>query len=267
VISIYGLVERGKDINHIRYIGLTQDPAVRLSSHRSTVENTEKGKWIAGLRDQNRTIEMILLDSADTKEDAHVKENAWIIFARSRGWPITNGTDPGEHRAILDPEVRSIEDVVSSMIQLKADMESRIDNLRNEMSADANRLQSRLSEIDTHFNRWYRFILGLVLTTVALTLSYLAVRNFSYYLLVADLGVLGAGVMLVAHFCVYPLLLFTLWFFIKDVPLYKPGVGTSSWFQSLEDYQLSSLSALKRIFFHSFFTVLILFLITWFDTK
>jgi len=257
VIHIYGLVERGKDVTHIGYIGLTENPKKRLSSHRISIEDTPKGKWIASLRASGKTVEMILLDSAETREDAHTKENAWIIFAKSRCWPVTNGTEPGTHRALLDSEIRSIEDVVAAMNQIRAETEIATGALRDEIAKTKNEFEYSIERMDNHFSRLYKIATGVALGIPAVILSYVAFGIFSFEKIAEKGGIFEAVSFTVMSIVAYPILAFTVWLFLKDVPFYRPGVGSERWTTALSDHQSSALGALKRIGWHIVLTAVV----------
>ena len=143
MVHIYALVETGKAIGEVRYIGITGNPIKRLTQHRQSTENNDKGRWVSALRDNGKTVDMILLDTAISRDEAHIRENAWILFARTRGWSLTNSTDPGNHRAILESEIRTLEDVVVAMKVLKAETRENIDKLTLELKGADSHFQRR----------------------------------------------------------------------------------------------------------------------------
>lgn len=255
MIHIYGLIEKGKDINQIGYIGLSEKTKGRLQQHRTCVEDTEKGHWIASLRKDGKTVEMILLDSAKDRNEAHIKENAWIIFAKSRGWPITNGTSPGEHRALLETEIRTIEDAIALM--------------RKELNAKdevAQGLRVDMDATDKRFRKWYQVTIGLILGALSIWITQWLVRSFPYYDVVEKYGMFDAACWIVGMSVAYPFIAFVFWFFLKDVPLYKPNAGTSLWLASLDNDQSMSWESLKRIFWHTVATIAIFAAIVIFDS-
>ena len=103
MIYIYALIPSKGSVKEIGYIGIAEDLTQRLSQHRCSNEDTAKGQWIKSLRANSQTVDMIVIDRAETRIEAHILENAWILFARRSGWPITNGTSPGQHRDLFAP--------------------------------------------------------------------------------------------------------------------------------------------------------------------
>lgn len=101
MIYIYGLIERGERVKGIRYIGLTNNPGSRLSGHLECAEENTKAQWINDVLLKGDTVDMIILDSAETREDARRLEASWIKFAESKGWKLTNSARPNGERLSL----------------------------------------------------------------------------------------------------------------------------------------------------------------------
>lgn len=93
-IYIYGLIGRNVAVKGIRYIGITDNPEYRLSSHRKASETTDKAAWVSDLALSGDTVDMIILDQAETRNEARKLEASWIKFAEERGWELTNTIRP-----------------------------------------------------------------------------------------------------------------------------------------------------------------------------
>ncbi len=258
MIHIYGLVESGKQVGQIRYIGITTDPTQRLHQHRTAKEDTDKGRWIANLRKSGKNVDMVLLDSAATRDDAHVKENAWILFARSRGWSITNGTNPGEHRALLEGEISNIETAISTVSKVLVENASIKADMLYKLEVERKKGEDRQMEIDNHFRRWYQFFTAIILGTLSIAVSVWLLSSYPYHSAIEADGWIGATTMLVGISVAYPCIAFVLWFFLKDVPLYRPRVGSDEWVASLNNFEAVSYDALKRIAWHVIGTLVVL---------
>lgn len=250
MIYIYGLVESGKSVGQIRYIGITTDPDQRLYQHRFAKEDTDKGRWIAELRKLGKSVNMIVLDSATLRDEAHIKENAWILFARSHGWALTNGTTPGEHRAFLEAEIAGIEDVVSMVDKLMQENAAIKASMLNEIEVERQRHIAQQKLVDAHFSKWYQFAVAVTLgIAAAFTLAW-ALHGYSYQDAVSRLGVIEATTFLIGMIIVYPSIALALWFLIKDVPLYKRGIEPTEWTATLNTHQTISYDALKCALWH-----------------
>lgn len=106
MIYIYGLIDRSAEVKGIRYIGLTSNPQSRLTSHRESTDATIKAAWINELAVSGSTVDMVILDQAESREDAHRLEASWIKFAESRCWELTNTIRPSGECIVL-PDVDS----------------------------------------------------------------------------------------------------------------------------------------------------------------
>jgi predicted GIY-YIG superfamily endonuclease len=251
MIYIYGLVESGKKVGQIRYIGITTDPDQRLYQHRTAKEDTDKGRWIADLRESGKNVDMVLLDSAATRDEAHIKENAWILFARSRGWHVTNGTTPGEHRALLQSEIASIEDVVAMVSKLMDENAAIKANMLNELDLERQRHIEQQRLLDAHFNKRYQFAIGAILTAAAVAMVVWLFSGYSYQNAMQRLGVVEATSLLIGMIIAYPSIALALWVILKDVPLYKPRALSAEWVESLNTQQSISYNAIKRALWHT----------------
>jgi len=208
-VSIYGLYNSKELITHIRYIGQAKDPVKRLISHRFTKDGTQRSQWIQSVQDSDGVVSMIILDSTETREDAFVKENAWILFGKSLGWQLVNGTTPGEHRSLLAPEFAMIRDAAQAIGLLsdalraekeKADTDHRELQIERYStiahreaaefaSLEAGVLADRMHEIesmltrvnldkDIMLGRWYRAYLFTTLILLASMFSIMLLMDF-----------------------------------------------------------------------------------------
>lgn len=116
-IYIYGLVERDVAFKHIRYIGITNNLGNRLTSHLDSSESTPKAAWIDGVKLAGGTVDMVLLDAADNRKDALLREAAWIKFAEGLGWELTNVARPASSSlALVDTSSLSDDDYHTRMV-------------------------------------------------------------------------------------------------------------------------------------------------------
>ena len=147
---IYGLVDP-RD-RQIKYVGQSNDPERRYQQHINAIEDTAKGIWIQGLRTIGQLPEFILIDKCPD-EDAFYLENWWILVGRRQGWPLTNGTNPGEWRAqedfkqIFDSHLKAME------VEHKRTLEA--------LETDAIRA-ARLSEATRWIGRTYFFPYAII---------------------------------------------------------------------------------------------------------
>lgn len=138
MIYIYGLVDRSAEVKGIRYIGLTSNPQSRLTAHRESTESTTKAVWINELALSGRTVDMVILDQAESREDAHRLEASWIKFAESRGWELTNTIRPsGECMVLPDVDIElphaAPADFTWRFFDANTRMQDQIYDLRNDL--------------------------------------------------------------------------------------------------------------------------------------
>ena len=76
--SIYALAD--PRTHRIRYVGRSDNPKRRLSSHKAwwTQRTTAKAKWICELAQTRLIPLLIILDQVPAK-DGDAQENAWIV--------------------------------------------------------------------------------------------------------------------------------------------------------------------------------------------
>lgn len=193
MIYIYGLYNSKEPVTNIRYIGQTKNPSQRLTAHRSTKDGTQKAQWVQSVRG---ACNMVILDTADTVEQAFIKENAWILFAKSLGWELVNSTNPGERRSIIQPEFVSIQDL-SLLVQ--------------RMAADKETVQ----------RRWYKFNLFTVIFATCAIVAYLFASGIEVGQDPSVAGRMTAySLRLAAYFMPFGYGL-TAWVILKDMPLYR----------------------------------------------
>lgn len=163
-VYVYGLIENGRSVSEFRYVGIAESPKQRLAQHRATNEETDKGEWIAGLRSENRTVDMVILGEVEDRESAHAIENAWIIFGRKRGWQLTNSTNPSDYRDILSPDFGQLVDAAADLESMRqyiraSDEEHRrqllliAENHKVEMDSVTNEHHNRLQMAITEYKR------------------------------------------------------------------------------------------------------------------
>ncbi len=138
MIYIYGLIDRSAEVKGIRYIGLTSNPQSRLTAHRESTEATTKAAWINELALSGSTVDMVILDQAESREDAHRLEASWIKFAESRCWELTNTIRPSGECMVLpdvDSELPHVApaDFTWRFFDANTRMQDQIYDLRNDL--------------------------------------------------------------------------------------------------------------------------------------
>jgi predicted GIY-YIG superfamily endonuclease len=155
MIYIYGLIERQSPIKGIRYIGLTNNPDDRLTSHRSSSDNTLKATWVNELRASGNTIDMIILDQASTRADAAVKEAAWIQFGIDKGWELTNSMKPRSdgfnmsHASINEQDATIASEIISAVFDGRREMITHVFDIRRDMLNLHDKIQTNKQRIIT----------------------------------------------------------------------------------------------------------------------
>jgi GIY-YIG catalytic domain len=81
----------------IRYVGVTENPVIRLRHHWCNTEGreTHRGRWIQQLRNAGSKPIMEFLEENIPIEEWPEREMYWIAKCRSEGCPLTNSTDGG----------------------------------------------------------------------------------------------------------------------------------------------------------------------------
>lgn len=92
---IYALVDPRTRMIH--YVGQTDDVDRRYSEHLKDASDTTKVAWLSELRALDFKPHVHVLQQCEN-EDVYYIENWWIALGRRQGWPLTNGTKPGEWR-------------------------------------------------------------------------------------------------------------------------------------------------------------------------
>lgn len=89
-IFIYTL----SDETGVRYIGQTNNPSIRLSSHKCNGgrgrDKTSRGQWIKHLMDNGRAPIMDVIEKCPHKI-ANERERYWVSFYRHQGANLLNG--------------------------------------------------------------------------------------------------------------------------------------------------------------------------------
>lgn len=101
----------------VRYVGLTHDPAGRLTGHHTGLDRrqpngdlarvTRKDDWLRALQAEGLRAQMVVLEEVDASADPVVREALWIDRLRTGGADLLNGrvnvgTERGPER--LSPE-------------------------------------------------------------------------------------------------------------------------------------------------------------------
>jgi predicted GIY-YIG superfamily endonuclease len=99
--SIYALIDPRDEEFNPRYIGVTsQDLNKRLADHlklnSKKNHNTHRENWVRKLKNDGVRVEIILLDSVDSFEEALEIEIELIGYYRSHGYNLTNITMGGD---------------------------------------------------------------------------------------------------------------------------------------------------------------------------
>lgn len=154
MIYIYGLCRDGDEISDIRYIGQTNNPKARLAGHRNDKGYTRKARWIKSLRKNGHTVNMVILDSAESRAEANAIENAWILLVQRRGWNLVNSTSPGSHRDMFSPDMSmveqamlQVEEYAEQLSQANKDYEVRLDQLREDYTIRLNLAGKAISDL------------------------------------------------------------------------------------------------------------------------
>jgi len=85
---IYALAE--PTTNEIRYVGITTDLTVRYKSHLCVNDGCPKSNWVYYLRDKTLKPNMIVLDTAQNKKEALLRESQLIILYKKQGCDLLN---------------------------------------------------------------------------------------------------------------------------------------------------------------------------------
>lgn len=90
---VYGLVD-SRNPNHVRYVGITNDPRRRLSHHHSSAldSSTRRYRWVAKITNEGGEILMIVLHDGLSHEDAKNVERSEIASRKN----LTNLTSGGD---------------------------------------------------------------------------------------------------------------------------------------------------------------------------
>lgn len=89
VYWIYALVDPRN--NEVRYIGQSLEVHSRGQYHRRSTEQPVKGLWIQELQAVGLVPQVMLFESANTREIANQAETYWINYCRERGANLLNG--------------------------------------------------------------------------------------------------------------------------------------------------------------------------------
>lgn len=195
MIYIYGLHVIGEPVTDIRYVGQSATPSSRLSNHRSDKSDTAKVQWITTVRQAGQDIGMIILDTAQTKDLASAKENAWIIFGRKLGWQLVNGTNPGDHRDFISGEMS----IAESALAYANNLAEQVKQMTDDVQVLSMQLDESISSeaVATVAASWEHRKLSKYKRIVSLESVNLRIRlsMFGTYLSVLAMSILG--------FCIY----------------------------------------------------------------
>jgi len=182
---IYALID--PRTRQIRYVGQSSDPERRYQQHINAAEDTPKGVWIQELRAMDQLPDFILIDECEDAE-AFYLENWWILIGKRQGWPLTNGTNPGEWRAQED--FKQIFDA-----HLKA-MEAEHKQALEKMETDAIRA-ARLAEVERWLGRTYFFPYTILIISCLFNV-YATIARSSFFHVPMSTSILVSTVWLVS---------------------------------------------------------------------
>lgn len=115
-IYTYGLVQL-RDREHIRYVGVSWTPEMRLYGHLIEAKNgtkTHKCNWIREVLSQGDQVTIVILEVKD--ENTWVEsETWWIKHLREQGHKLTNASDGGDSAPGFKWSNESIEKLKKSL--------------------------------------------------------------------------------------------------------------------------------------------------------
>lgn len=123
---IYGLVESGKPVSEIKYVGRTDNPKSRLSNHRHENDGTKKSNWVQSLKKMGKTVDMIILHTIDDKNKIVSTEKGWIAFAKSKSWGIENSITFGQKHDCYSFELNEMIEACEYVSMIVDDYNARI---------------------------------------------------------------------------------------------------------------------------------------------
>lgn len=86
---IYELVDPRNNVT--RYIGITNNPEIRLNRHLGRYDgNEQKNNWIEEISNANLSIQMNVIETVETLEEARTQERHWIKVYSGRGILLYN---------------------------------------------------------------------------------------------------------------------------------------------------------------------------------
>ena len=85
---VYALAEPTN--NEVRYVGITTNLSVRYKSHLSVNDGCPKSDWVYDLRDEDLKPNMIVLDTAENKKEALLRESQLILLYKKQGLNLLN---------------------------------------------------------------------------------------------------------------------------------------------------------------------------------
>ena len=96
-VFVYALVDPRDSA--IRYVGQSQDPQMRLSSHVKNAhrgDNSHRSRWIRKLLEVSLEPTLHILQACSSREQASNSERFWISYGYAVGWQLTNMTAGGD---------------------------------------------------------------------------------------------------------------------------------------------------------------------------
>lgn len=163
---IYALVDPRTRMIH--YVGQAYDVDSRYTQHMSDAAKTTKVAWLTELKKMGAQPGLHILQQCEDSEVNHI-ENWWIALGRRQGWPLTNGTNPGEWRFKDDfTQIYS-----EHLVQMESDYKQKLDDLERLQRAEINaqrkkierlELESILSAVKTERMKWVSIVSFIVYT-------------------------------------------------------------------------------------------------------
>lgn len=105
---VYALVDE-RERDHLRYIGITNNPKRRLGRHLTESSGPRKARWVRRVIDSGGEVRIAILDRGLSQDEAKLREIAVIAETIAAGHDLTNLTAGGDGIVGLwdDPDFRA----------------------------------------------------------------------------------------------------------------------------------------------------------------